>query len=320
MAMSASTINTVTGPINPSELGVVLMHEHPFVQFGGAGPESLGPGPRRDEIVAVCVDQIHRLREFGVATVVDPTTFDLGRNIPLIAEISAKTGFHFVCATGIYSTAAYAQIRQDIGDGPDAVAEMFVREITEGIGDTGIRAGIIKVVTTYPTVGETEHLLLLAAAKAAVETGVPITTHTEGILGDEQQRILTGAGVPASRIIVGHSCGSTDFDYHRGIVRGGSYLGFDRFGMENAMPDEVRVASLVKLIQAGFTHRLLVSHDSVWYWGGSGPGAVQNWQPGNFFARIVPMLRQRGITDEQIRIMLEENPQRFFEGETEATG
>ncbi len=315
--MRKSTINTVTGTMSPAELGVVLMHEHPFVQFGGAGPASLRPGPKRDEIVAVCVDNIHRIRALGVTSIVDPTTFDLGRNIPLMAEIGAKTGFHIICATGIYSTAAYGQMRRDIGDGPDAVAEMFIREITEGIDDTGIRAGIIKVVTTYPTVEETEHLLLLAAAKAAVETGVPITTHTEGILGDEQQRILTGAGVPASQIIVGHSCGTTDFAYHRGIVSGGSYLGFDRFGMENAMPDEVRVGALVKLISAGYTHRLMVSHDSVWYWGDSGPGAEQNWQPGNFFVRIVPMLKRDGVTDEQIRIMLEENPKRFFEGEAE---
>jgi phosphotriesterase-related protein len=318
--MDDITINTVNGTITPSQLGTVLMHEHPFVQLGGAGPDSLNPGPKRDAIVAVCLDHIDELREFGVTSIVDPTTFDLGRNIPLIVEIGEKTGFHIIPATGIYSTAAHLQLRSSIGNSVDAVAQWFIKEITEGIGDTGVRAGIIKVATTAPPIGEHEHLLLLAAARAAVETGVPITTHTEGVLGDVQQRILGEAGVPASRIIVGHSCGSTDFDYHQGILQGGSYLGFDRFGMENAIPDEVRVASLTKLLKAGWADRLFVSHDSVWYLGDSGPGATQNWQPGNFFTRIVPMLKSGGVTDEQIRTMLEVNPRRFFEGEAAPSG
>ncbi len=313
--MDETKINTVTGTISPSQLGVVLMHEHPFVQFGGAGPDTLSPGPKRNEIVAVCVDQIEKIRAFGVATIVDPTTVDLGRSVRLMKEIGEKTGIQIIAATGIYSTAAYLQMRPHIGDTPEEVAELFISEITESIGGTGVRAGIIKVVTSNPPIGDHEHLLLLAAARAAVETGVPITTHTEGVLGDVQQRILTEAGVPASRIIVGHSCGSTDEDYHLGILQGGSYLGFDRFGMENAMPDRVRVASLIKLLKAGWAHRLFVSHDSVWYWGDSGPGAIQNWQPGNFFTRIVPMLKNDGVTDEQIRTMLEVNPRRFFEGE-----
>lgn len=312
--MGEIVVHTVNGAIAPSELGAVLMHEHPFVQFGGAGPDSLHPGPKREAIVASCLEQIARIRDFGVQSIVDPTTFDLGRNIPLMQDICAKTGFHIVCATGIYSTSTYLQMRPEMGDSPTAVAELFIKEITDGIGDTGVRAGIIKVVTSFPPVGKPEKLLLLGAAEAAVATGVPITTHTEGVLGDVQQQILTSAGVPAERIIVGHSCGSTDFDYHMGIVRGGSYLGFDRFGMENAMPDGVRVASLVKLFKAEAVERLFVSHDSVWYWGDSGPGVVQSWEPCNFFTRIVPMLKDAGVTDAQIRTVLVENPRRFFGG------
>ena len=309
-------INTVTGAITPEQLGPALMHEHVFVQYGGPSPDCIRPGARRDEIISVCTGYIEQIRELGIETLVDPTTTDLGRNPLLLAELAAKTGLKIICATGIYSTATYVKFRERLG-GPDAVAALFIRELTEGIGDTGVKAGIIKVVTGAPAITPIEHELLLAAAKASAATGAPVITHTEGILGEEQQKILTGAGVPAHRILVGHSCLSKSFDYHRRIVQGGSYLAFDRFGMPD-MPDEVRAASLLKLLETGCASRLMVSHDSVWYWVDGpkiGAGAYKNWIPTNFFTRIIPMLSYGGATDEHISTMLRDNPRKFFSGE-----
>ncbi len=120
------------------------------------------------------------------------------------------------------------------------MAESFIHELTQGIGGTDVKAGIIKVASGPGKITEYEKKILLAAAKASVETGAPITTHTDqGTMGDEQQRILTEAGVPAHRIIIGHSCGTDDHDYHMKVARGGSYLGFDRFGLDIVFPDEV---------------------------------------------------------------------------------
>jgi phosphotriesterase-related protein len=312
-----SSINTVTGTISPEQLGRTLMHEHVFVEYGGPSAEVLKPGRRHDEIVSVCTDYLEQLRAFGVETLVDPTTVDLGRNASLLAELAGKTGFNIICATGIYSTSTYVRMRERLGNSPEAIAELFIKELTEGIADTGVKAGIIKVVTGAPMIDEEEHELLLAAAKASVATGAAIITHTEGILGDEQQRILTSAGVPAQRIVIGHSCLSRNFDYHMSIMQGGSYLAFDRFGM-TGMPDEVRAASMQKLIDAGWAAQLMVSHDSVWYWVGGpkiGSGAYKNWVPTNFFERVIPMLQYGGTTDDQIETMLRENPRRFFSGE-----
>ncbi len=247
---------------------------------------------------------------------VDPTTIDLGRNVLLMAEIASRTGFAIICATGIYSPAAYVRVRERLGGDSNAVAELFIRELTEGIDDTEIKAGIIKVVTGGTKITTAEYELLRVAARAAVETGAPIITHTEGVRGDEQQEILTGAGVPAERIVIGHSCLSRNFDYHMRIVQNGSYLAFDRFGMPG-MSDEARASSLVKLIDAGCASRLMVSHDSVWYWVDGptiGTGAYKNWVPTNFFERIIPLLRYNGVTDEQIETILCENPHRFFSG------
>lgn len=325
--MSVPSIATVDGDVRPEELGRTLMHEHLVIGYPGWDSDSVRPGPNRDEMFAICCDQIARLKDQGVTTLLDPCPSDLGRDVEFTAEVANRTGFQIVCATGLYKEdeggAPYWKFRANFGSGPEAMAEVFIRELTEGVGDTGIRAGIIKVATGSPAISDYERSILAAAAMASNETGAPITTHTDqGLLGDEQQKILTDAGVPAHRIVIGHSCGSSDFDYHMKILGGGSYLGFDRFGIEVLQPDAVRVASLLRVLEAGRVNQVVVSHDSVWCWKGQpipdpeafGP-MLEIWQPTHFLERIAPQLIQGGATDEQIETMLVDNPRRFFAGE-----
>jgi phosphotriesterase-related protein len=204
------------------------------------------------------------------------------------------------------------------------MAELFVRELTEGIGDTGIKAGIIKVATGEGRITDYEYEVLEAAALASVETGAPITTHTDqGTMGVVQQKFLTGKGVPAHRIIIGHSCGSTDHDYHIDILDRGSYLGFDRFGLDVLLPDEQRIQSLVALLKKNWEPRIVVSHDSVWCTRGTpfpeemlalmDPEVLFN--PTHFHRNIIPRLLEEGVSREQIDTLLVANPRRFFRGE-----
>jgi phosphotriesterase-related protein len=309
-----SMINTVTGPISPDELGRTLMHEHVFVEYGTAMQDNRSLGAARPQILSTCLDFAHQVKACGVATVVDPTTTDLGRNIPLLVALAEQADLQIVCCTGIYSTSTYQSLRLQLGGGPDTIADLFIKELTEGIGDSGVKAGIIKLVSGHD-IDDDDHELLTCCAKASVETGAPIITHTEGVLGPKQQEILHTAGVPLEKIIVGHSCISTNFSYHQQIAQAGSYVGFDRFGMEGGMPDEVRVESLKKLIDAGFLDKLIVSHDSVWYWVNGpkiGQGPYKNWKPTNFFERVMPMLTYGGVSESQIETMLTDNPRRFF--------
>ncbi|RMF19698.1 MAG: phosphotriesterase-related protein [Deltaproteobacteria bacterium] len=327
MTATQTKIHTVTGTIDASALGRTLTHEHLQIGWPGWDSDSLRPGPKRDEILAVALDRVREIQDHGVKTMIDPCPNDLGRDPELMAEVSVKTGLQIICATGLYKEdqggAPYWKFRAGFGAGPESIAEMFIRDLTVGIGETGIKAGIIKVATGAPAITDYERTILVAAAMASKETGAPITTHTdEGILGDEQQKILTENGVPAHRIIIGHSCGSADTDYHLRIARQGSYLGFDRFGIVIFQPDEVRIASLVKLLEAGAGDRIVVSHDSVWCWRGEplpdpGPFAamLETWTPSHFFARIVPKLREAGATDEQIERLVVDNPRRFFSGQ-----
>lgn len=306
-------VNTGSGPISADELGRTLMHEHVFVEYGTAMQDCRPLGAAREQILATCFEVAAQVRACGIKTIVDPTTTDLGRNIPLLKAVSEHSGLNIVCCTGIYSTSTYQALRLRLG-GPEAIAELFIRELSEGIGDSGVKAGIIKLVTGSE-IDDDDHELLSACARASVATGAPIITHTEGILGPEQQKILHEQGVPLEKIIVGHSCISTSFNYHRQIVGAGSYIGFDRFGMEGGMPDEVRVQCLKKLIDAGFLDRLIVSHDSAWYWVNGpkiGSGPYKNWKPTNFFERVIPMLEYAGVSDEQIEIILTDNPRRYF--------
>ncbi len=325
--MSSIDIPTVTGSISSDELGRTLMHEHLMVGYPGWEADSIRRGPQRDEMFAVCADRIAEMRGCGVDAMVDPCPNDLGRDVEFMAEVSQKSGFPIICATGLYKEdeggAPYWKMRANFGGSPDAMSELFIQELEEGVGDTGIKPGIIKVATGSPAVTDYEKTILQAAAKASAHTDTPITTHTDhGLLGDEQQRILVEAGASPHRIIIGHSCGSTDTAYHMGIVNGGSYLGFDRFGLDVLQPDAERIKALLALIAKGATSRVVVAHDSVWCWRGApipNPEMFEQllaqWTPGHFIERVVPQLKEAGAGDADIDMMLIENPRRFFTGE-----
>jgi phosphotriesterase-related protein len=319
-------IHTVTGPTSPEKLGRTLMHEHLFIGYPGAEVDWVRPGPTRRERVERCVDRIEEMKALGITAMLDPCPTDLGRDVELMAEVAQRTRFQLICATGLYKEAegatAYWKFQMAFGSVVDAMADLFVRELTEGIAGTGIRAGIIKVGTGHGTLTKYEQAVFEAAAKASLATGAPITTHTdEGKYGDDQQAFLTGHGVPAHRIVIGHSCGTGDTAYHTKIARGGSYLGFDRFGLDMLQPDTERVAALARLVKGGFGRQIVVSHDSVWCWKGEpAPRAALEqmekvWNPTHFCTRIAPRLKEQGVTDAQVEALLVDNPRRFFAGE-----
>lgn len=321
-----SSIPTVGGSIDASALGRTLMHEHLVIGYPGFESHVTHGGPDADEMFRMCVDRVEQLKELGFRSMVDPCPNDLGRDVELAAKVAQHTGFQIICATGLYKEDegghAYWKFRSTFGPQTDAMADLFVHELTEGIGDTGIRAGVIKVATGHGAISAYERTVLEAAAKASVATGAPITTHTDqGTMGPQQQAILTELGVPAQQIVIGHSCGTDDHDYHMTIARGGSYLGFDRFGLEILFPDEKRVAALVRLLRAGAGRQVVVSHDSVWCWRGEPipPEVLAQLghmiDPTHLSKRIVPQLRDAGIAEAEIEQLLVDNPRRYFSNE-----
>ena len=319
----STKVQTVLGPCDAADLGVALMHEHLMIGWPGWEMDAAAPAFDRSGARAMCVERMLELKELGMATLVDPCPMDLGRDVELMAEVAQAARINVICATGLYKedqgAAAYFKFRTALGDVVSEMTESFVKELTDGIGATGIKAGIIKVATGAHQITAYERAVLTAAARAHKATGVPITTHTEeGTMGREQLEIFAAEGVELSRVIVGHSCGSADLHYHVDMLDRGAYLGFDRFGLEMIHSDRLRLAALIGLVGIGFAHRIVLSHDSVWCWRGRPlqiPTALMpNWQPTHVFKRILPALREAGVGDEKITAMMRDNPRRYFSG------
>ncbi len=323
-------INTVTGPIAAAELGRTLVHEHfAFGYPGFVGDLTLG-APDRTEAVRVGVAAAGRVQAHGVQTVVDVTPNECGRNPELLNEISGRTGLQIICATGFYyegeGAPAYFKFRSAFVDAVEEIYEMFMKELTVGIGNTGIRAGVIKLASSKGQITDYERMFFRAAARAQKETGVPIITHTqEGSMGPEQADLLISDGVDPARILIGHMDGNTDVNYHLATLSRGVSIGFDRYGLQGlaGMPmDSARNALVIGLASLGYTTQIMLSHDTVNLWLGRPlvfpepvMQLVRNWHVGHIFENVIPALREGGISEQQVSQILERNPARLFGGE-----
>jgi len=318
----AALVQTVGGTCRASDLGRTLMHEHLLIGWPGWDTDASAPRFDRREAKRMCVDRMLELKALGVSALVDPCPIDLGRDVEFAAEVAQASGVQIVCATGLYKeesgAAPYYKFRAAFSDATSEMTEIFVKEVTEGIGGTGIKAGVIKVATGPHKVTEYERSVITAAGRAHKQTGAPITTHTdEGTMGREQLDILAAEGVDPSRVIVGHSCGTADLRYHVDLLDRGCTLGFDRFGLEILQPDRLRTAALIGLLGIGFHNQIVLSHDSVWCWRGRPlpipAGSMPNWHPTHVFKHIIPALREAGVSQAKIDALLIDNPRRFFE-------
>lgn len=316
-------INTATGRVEAADLGRTLMHEHLVVGMPGWQSDTRVPAPDFRNMVAACVDRVQELQAGGFTSMVDPCPNDLGRDPELIGEVGARTGFNIIFATGLYNehhggSTYWSTVFRTDPDGEKRLRDLFIDEIENGVRGTGLKPGILKVGTAHPPFSDYEKGVFRAAAMASLETGTPITTHTEGVLGDEQLALLTSEGVPANRVIVGHCCGSEDHGYHMRIVNGGGFVGIDRFGIERPLSDESRIASILKLKEKGALGSLIVSHDSVCCWlGAMLPAAIAGHMrefanPMRFSRVIAPMLKAAGVTAAEIEMLLVDNPRRYF--------
>ena len=313
-----TTVNTVLGPVEASDLGFTLTHEHVLISWPGL--KHTYPGFVDHEAVAEeGVVVLKEAYDEGVRTIVDVTTFDLGRDIELMADVSRRSGVHIIAATGSHRGVP----RNFASSTPSVIAPHFIREIQEGIEGTGIKAGIIKVASDRGGITPPEEIVLRAAAIAQKETGVRISTHTWSPerIGDQQVRILEEEGVDLNRVYIGHSNDDTDMDYRLGLLNKGVWLGLDRFpyGATPGTPNwEGRTELVKQLIDAGFAHRIMLGHDYIV------SGSQRNrelgeqspaYNPHSFLfitRRVLPRLKELGATDQDINTIMVENPRRFF--------
>lgn len=319
--MAREMVETVTGPVAASELGFTLSHEHVIVGFPGIKqtyPELMD----WDGIESGGIAKLSEAHAEGLQSIMDATPFELGRDVLMLKRISEGSGVNIIASTG-----TYVDIPRLIWfTHPDRMAAVYIREITEGIEDTGIKAGMIKVADNNFELSNAEEMVLRAASRASNETGIPITTHTQpqNRVGEPQWRIFAEEGVDPARVCIGHSSDSTEFDYLEGLAREGVFLGMDELpGHQLNEPWREKCDMIKRLIDAGFTGQLMLSHD--WSvkkhpddsWGASEEKhALVNPDDYAFIGRnVLPYLREQGVDEEAIRLMTVDNPRRFLAGE-----
>jgi phosphotriesterase-related protein len=316
-------LNTARGAVDVADLGVTLMHEHVFImttEIMENYPEGWGDGAKRE---ADAIARLNELASRGVDTIVDLTVVGLGRYIPRIARIAAATELNIVVATGLYTyddVPMYFHYRgpgAPLG-GPEPMVDMFVRDIEHGIADTGVKAAILKCATDEPGVTPGVERVLRAVAQAHRQTGVPISTHTHAATGRglEQQRIFAEEGVDLTRVVIGHSGDTTDIAYLEELIAEGSYLGMDRFGVDAILGFEDRVNTVATMCERGHADRMVLSHDASCYFDAlpeaTLPVALPNWHYLHIHDDVLPALRRRGVTEEQLTTMLVDNPRTIF--------
>jgi phosphotriesterase-related protein len=315
-------VQTVTGPVDSSELGTTLMHEH--IVLVNPEIEANYPGRFDEELeIAQAQDRLRHLKSVGVDTVVDLTVIGLGRDVARARRIVEPTGLNVIVATGVYTFDELPFFFKNHGPGtvnggPDILEHCFTTDIVEGIGRTGIRAGILKCVTDRKGLTPDIERTLRANARVHRATGVPISTHTDAATrrGRDQQLVFRQEGVDLTRVVIGHSGDSTDISYLAGLMDAGSYIGMDRFGLETVLGNDERIKTLVTLVGLGYASKMVLSHDtscfSQNYDADKREALLPDWTHDNLITHIVPLLRQAGVSDQDLHQMLVANPAEIF--------
>jgi phosphotriesterase-related protein len=305
--MTTGKVMTVLGPIEPSEMGNTLTHDHLLVD--GWGLRQLYEAILDDETIAI--EEAKRFKAAGGGTICDPTNIGLKRDPEALARVSRASGVHVVMGAGWYREVVYPD---DITvTSTEELARFLVREVEQGVGDTGIRPGFIgEIGTERGHITPAQERVFRAAARAHVRTGVPILTHTThwGELALEQLDLLAEEGVDSGVVIVSHLGDRKSVDNILPIAERGAWINVDNIGFVGGYaPLEFRADNVARLCNMGLADRVMLSNDicelgQLHAYGG--PGYA------NVIERFVPMLRERGVSEEHIHRMTVVNPSIAF--------
>lgn len=297
---------TTLGPKHAEEVGLILPHEHLFVDLGPIEAASYLTA-NVAEAVAVMAPEIEKIKAQGVTALVECTPVGVGRRVDIDLAISQATNFPVVVPTGIYREPWIPQWARDAHE--DAITEWMVQELTEGIEETGVRAAWIKVGASDDGLSECERKILRAAAHAGAQTGAIIGSHTvRGWVAREQARIIEDAGYTANRFIWIHTQAEPDVALHLEIGQLGVWLEYDNIGGQE---DAWYVAAVQRALDAGFGEQLLLSHDRGWY-DPSKPGGGKVAPFTHLVDSFLPAMRGAVIDEATITQLVQHNPFRAY--------
>jgi predicted metal-dependent phosphotriesterase family hydrolase len=295
------SIMTVTGPLDASAAGIVLPHEHVFCDIWRPfGRE----GVLHD--VGLAVQEVTPLAELGVGVLVDLSTDEVGRNPEGLRRVSTESGIPIVMGAGHYRE-PYLDREHIDRMSVNQLADQIVRDIELGVGDSGIRPGVIgEVASEYDRITAVEERCIRAAARAQLRTGLSLTTHAAVYpSGIPQLEIFASEGVDLGRVVIGHCDTVPDMEYHLEIARRGAFVQFDTIRGNREFDLAVRLQYMKNLANEGFLDRILISQDiclrsHLKAYGGSG----YTYLPGEF----LELLRDAGFTQAEIDQMTRVNP------------
>ena len=315
----AKQVQTVLGPVDAAKLGRTLMHEHVFVLTADVQQNYPDEWGDEDQRVGDAVTRLSELPKHGIDTIVDVTAVGQGRNIPRVLRIGRQVPqLNIVVATGIYTFDEVPLFfwRRP----PEAMTEFFVRDITESIAGTGVRAGMLKCAVDEKglTSGVEQVLRCVARAHAQTRTPVTIHTHAAGKHGPAILEVLKQEGTDLDRVVLGHSGDATnDPDYLQKMAEAGLTLGMDRFGIDHFAPFEARASLVVELCRRGLADRMVLSHDTCCYIDWFAPGSLDDlkqWHYLHISQDVLPYLREHDVSEDEIEAMLVRNPARILAG------
>jgi len=323
-------VESVRGPVDTTSLGPTLMHEHVFV-LSTEIVENYGVDWWDEEArVADAVTKLRALVERGIKTIVDPTVIGLGRYIPRVQRINEQVPeLNIIPATGLYTfdeVPHYFHYRGPgtLLGGPEIMADLFVKDIREGIADTGVKAAFLKCAVEEKGLTPGVERTARAVALTHRETGVPITVHTNAAqqTGRLVLDLFDSEGVDLTKVVVGHSGDTNDLDYLRRLMDRGATIGMDRFGLDMFNPTADRVATIASLVEQGYADRMVLAHDAncyIDYFSGEASQkmlneAAPNWHYNHISDDVLPALLKAGVAQSDIDVMLVDNPRRYFGG------
>jgi phosphotriesterase-related protein len=320
-----ATIETLDGPLDTSELGTVLMHEHIFnitaeIQIAHPGYNGWDP----DVHVPKAQEELRGVKEAGIDTIVELSPIGLGRSLDLIRRAADGTGLNVILATGLYTYDVLPRPWHFSGpgtllDGDEPLDALMRSDLTDGIEHSGVKPGILKCA--IDAAGLTDHVerVVRSVCRIHKETGAAVCIHTHAPeeRGLDALRVLDEEGVDPARVMLAHCGDSTDLDYLEKLAASGALLGMDRFGLDILLPFEDRVNTVVAMCERGHADKMILSQDancfSDWFPPGLNAEVTPNWHFLHVVNDVVPALLERGVTQDQVDQMLRGNPRDYFE-------
>jgi phosphotriesterase-related protein len=294
---------TTLGPKSANEIGMILPHEHIFVDV--RPPEQVvDVTVEAADVIALMGPEIDKARAVGVTTLVECSPVGVGRRVDLVRAVSEATNFPIVVPTGIYREPWIPAWAHAAGE--DKLRDWMLAELQDEIEDTGVRAAWIKLSAGDDGITACEAKILRAAAAGGVATNAVIGSHTiRGRVVRDQLDIVETAGYAPERFIWIHTQAEPDFALHLEMARRGAWLEYD--GIGNPDEDETYIERILRVLDAGFGHKLMLSHDRGWYDPAQPGGGTP--RPFTYISEhFLPKLRARGVDEATIRQLTCTNP------------